>query len=153
LIPFQRRRKKFWNVFSISILLKLNSFISTYFLLKFQRNRPKKSKRKKFNRHFLIGEMFKKSFFSHNKLNVSNLNQNVLKAKYAVRGAIVIKALEYEEDLKKGKKLPFNKLLFCNIGNPLQLVKKHLTFHRNVNFSTFHFLGFVSCRVSKFIRK
>eukprot|EP01080_Neovahlkampfia_damariscottae_P008562 gene8562-384_t len=67
-----------------------------------------------------------------NKLAVNNLNKYVVKSQYAVRGAIVAKAAEYEEDLKKGKHLPFDKLLYCNIGNPLQLVNKHITFHRNV---------------------
>jgi alanine transaminase len=48
------------------------------------------------------------------KLDVSNMNQNILKAQYAVRGAIVVQAMEYQEELKKeNNKLPFDKLLFC----------------------------------------
>jgi alanine transaminase len=48
------------------------------------------------------------------KLDVSNMNQNVLKAQYAVRGAIVVQAMEYQEQLKKeNHQLPFDKLLFC----------------------------------------
>ena len=59
----------------------------------------------------------KKSQTLFNKLSVNNLNKNVIKAQYAVRGAIVSKAAEYEEDLKNGKKLPFDKLLYCFLKN------------------------------------
>ena len=43
----------------------------------------------------------------------------VRKAKYAVRGPIVARAAELEEDLKNGVKYPFTELIYCNIGNPL----------------------------------
>ena len=37
------------------------------------------------------------------------------------RGEIVLRAKELEDELKAGKKLPFDKVLYCNIGNPQQL--------------------------------
>ena len=52
-------------------------------------------------------------------LDASNLNANVLKAEYAVRGAIAMKAGEYQKALRDGAQLPFTKVLQCNIGEPL----------------------------------
>ena len=47
------------------------------------------------------------------------INPNVLKAEYAVRGAVPIKALEIKQDLAKNpQKYPFSEVTFCNIGNP-----------------------------------
>jgi len=51
-------------------------------------------------------------------LAVASLNANVLKAEYAVRGAIAVKASEYQKALKDGAELPFTKVLQCNIGEP-----------------------------------
>ena len=66
-------------------------------------------------------------------LQVSNLNQNLVKAKYAVRGPVVQKADQLNAQLQsKSHKLPFNDIVFCNIGNPQQLKQKPLTFHREV---------------------
>jgi alanine transaminase len=49
-------------------------------------------------------------------LDVHNLNPKLLKAEYAVRGAIAVKSQDYQQQLKDGKLLPFNKVLQCNIG-------------------------------------
>ena len=50
-----------------------------------------------------------------------------------VRGEIVIRAGELEEELKKGKKLPYgDSILYCNIGNPQQLGQVPITFFRQV---------------------
>lgn len=54
----------------------------------------------------------------------SDLNLNVLKAEYAVRGPIVIKAQQLEE---KGKKV-----IYCNIGNPQALKQKPITYLRQI---------------------
>jgi alanine transaminase len=51
-------------------------------------------------------------------LDVASLNANVLKAEYAVRGAIAVKASEYQKALRDGAELPFSKVLQCNIGEP-----------------------------------
>ena len=65
-------------------------------------------------------------------LQVSNLNQNIVKARYAVRGPVVQKADQLNGMLASGQKLPFDEIVFCNIGNPQQLAQKPITFNRNV---------------------
>jgi alanine transaminase len=49
-------------------------------------------------------------------LEESNLNPCVLKAEYAVRGAIAVKSQELQQELRDGAQLPFDKVLACNIG-------------------------------------
>jgi alanine transaminase len=44
----------------------------------------------------------------------------------------VARAKEMEEMLKAGQKLPFDKILYCNIGNPQQLGQPAVTFFRQV---------------------
>ncbi|KAL9655751.1 hypothetical protein ABK040_004979 [Willaertia magna] len=66
-------------------------------------------------------------------LSTSNINPNILKTSYAVRGKVVIKANQIEHDLKsENHNYPFQDIVYCNIGNPQQLKQKPLTFHRNV---------------------
>jgi len=65
-------------------------------------------------------------------LTADTTNPFLQKVQYAVRGEIVIKAGEYEQQLKDGKKLPFNQIIYSNIGNPQQLLQKPITFHREV---------------------
>ena len=55
-----------------------------------------------------------------------------MKAEYAVRGDIVVRAGEIGKELKKGKKFPFTDLVMCNIGNPQALGQKPITFYRQV---------------------
>ncbi|GAB4028781.1 MAG: pyridoxal phosphate-dependent aminotransferase [Elusimicrobiota bacterium] len=57
-------------------------------------------------------------------MNISDLNPNLLKAHYAVRGKIVARAQKLE---KEGKKI-----IYCNIGNPQALKQKPLTFVRQL---------------------
>ncbi len=57
-------------------------------------------------------------------LTTKNLNPHLLKAEYAVRGPIVIRAQELE---KTGKKI-----IYCNVGNPQALKQKPLTYIRQV---------------------
>ncbi|MCU0372094.1 MAG: aminotransferase class I/II-fold pyridoxal phosphate-dependent enzyme [Ignavibacteria bacterium] len=52
------------------------------------------------------------------------INPNLLNAQYAVRGKIVIRAQELEEQGKK--------IIYCNIGNPQALKQKPLTYIRQV---------------------
>ena len=61
------------------------------------------------------------------------MNPSVIKAEYAVRGAIAIRAEELRDDLEAGKKLPFDSVVSCNIGNPQQLDQKPLTYLRQVS--------------------
>ncbi|KAK2781316.1 hypothetical protein FQN52_001686 [Onygenales sp. PD_12] len=78
------------------------------------------------------------------RLNISNINPNVLAAKYAVRGELAVKAEEYRVKLAAAANgnppvggdiediLPFDKVIFANIGNPQQLDQKPITFFRQV---------------------
>eukprot|EP01094_Clydonella_sp_ATCC50884_P013749 TRINITY_DN2402_c0_g1_i1.p2 TRINITY_DN2402_c0_g1~~TRINITY_DN2402_c0_g1_i1.p2 ORF type:complete len:263 (+),score=75.49 TRINITY_DN2402_c0_g1_i1:28-789(+) len=71
-------------------------------------------------------------------VSVDNINPNVREARYAVRGAIVAKALEMEkkiqESKKSGKESPFSfpNIIYSNIGNPQSLKQKPITFFRQV---------------------
>ncbi len=53
-----------------------------------------------------------------------SLNPNLLEAEYAVRGPIVIRAQQLEEQGKK--------IIYCNIGNPQALKQKPLTYIRQM---------------------
>lgn len=57
----------------------------------------------------------------------------MIKAEYAVRGAIPLRAEELRVKLEKGETLPFKEVVSCNIGNPQQLDQKPLTFMRQVS--------------------
>lgn len=75
----------------------------------------------------------KQEFYPAEKLGLSDINQNVLEAKYAVRGTIPMRAEELQEQLHKNPgSLPFTKIVSANIGNPQQLNQKPLSFYRQV---------------------
>ncbi len=59
----------------------------------------------------------------------------------------MLRAMEYGRRLAAGEKLPFKKLIYCNIGNPQSLGQQPITFHRQVCISTFVYLcmGWLSC--------
>ncbi|MEA3307073.1 MAG: aminotransferase class I/II-fold pyridoxal phosphate-dependent enzyme, partial [Elusimicrobiota bacterium] len=57
-------------------------------------------------------------------IKFTDINSKLLKANYAVRGNIVIRAQELE---KQGEKI-----IYCNIGNPQALKQKPITFIRQV---------------------
>jgi aspartate/methionine/tyrosine aminotransferase len=57
-------------------------------------------------------------------VKLSDVNAKLQKAHYAVRGKIVIRAQELEEQGKK--------IIYCNIGNPQALRQRPLTFVRQV---------------------
>lgn len=67
-------------------------------------------------------------------LNYDNINPHIKAARYAVRGELAVRAEKYRAQLAKGdaKDLPFDKVIFANIGNPQQLDQKPLTFFRQV---------------------
>ncbi|GAA5970626.1 hypothetical protein JCM3765_006120 [Sporobolomyces pararoseus] len=71
-------------------------------------------------------------------LTKQTLNKHVLEAQYAVRGAIPLRAEELREQIEegKGKDLPFDQVVSCNIGNPQQLDQKPLTFLRQISALT-----------------
>ncbi|WFD08199.1 alanine transaminase [Malassezia vespertilionis] len=64
------------------------------------------------------------------------LNPHVLEVEYAVRGEIPMRAAALEQDLENGtSKLPFDSIVWSNIGNPQQqpnLAQPPLTFWRQV---------------------
>eukprot|EP00873_Tetraselmis_striata_P002457 jgi/Tetstr1/422721/TSEL_013518.t1 len=69
---------------------------------------------------------------SSGPVSVDNINPNLVKAEYAVRGAIVARAGQLAQQLAAGEPLPFDKLVHCNIGNPQQLGQKPISFFRQV---------------------
>ena len=86
---------------------------------------------------------------SSRRLNIDNINPRVKEAKYAVRGELAVKAEEYRVQLAESRKfpptppedgaaphpekpLPFDQVIFANIGNPQQLDQKPITFFRQV---------------------
>lgn len=69
---------------------------------------------------------------SNYNLNLSNINQRIIHADYAVRGELSIRADELRSQLKSGKALPFKNIINCNIGNPQGLGQKPNTFLREV---------------------
>jgi alanine transaminase len=71
---------------------------------------------------------------SSKRLTLDSINQNVVAAKYAVRGELAVRSEEYRAQLLKGNpdKLPFDHIISANIGNPQQLGQKPITFFRQV---------------------
>ncbi|KAJ5225579.1 hypothetical protein N7468_006804 [Penicillium chermesinum] len=66
-------------------------------------------------------------------MSLDNINPSVKQAKYAVRGELAVKAEEYRARLADGdKSLPFDSVIFANIGNPQQLDQQPITFFRQV---------------------
>lgn len=65
-------------------------------------------------------------------ISACSISPRIKEFEYAVRGELAIKASEYMMQLKEGKKLPFDEVVFCNIGNPQQLGQKPITFTRQV---------------------
>ncbi|CAN6305331.1 unnamed protein product [Urochloa humidicola] len=66
-------------------------------------------------------------------VTVENLNPKVLKCQYALRGEIVIHAQRLQQQLQaEPGSLPFDEILYCNIGNPHSHGQKPVTFFREV---------------------
>jgi len=65
-------------------------------------------------------------------LNGETINRAVVAAEYAVRGPIVVQAQQLEKALERGAELPFDKVVYCNIGNPHQLGQKPVSYYRQV---------------------
>ena len=74
------------------------------------------------------------SFHAAPKLTLSDLNQNIIDAEYAIRGLIPSRAeeLEFQLNTSTNKDLPFKNVVYASIGNPQQLDQKPLTFTRQV---------------------
>ena len=63
----------------------------------------------------------------------AQINPKVVEAEYAVRGAITQRAAEIEKELASGKgSYEFDKVLYCNIGNPQSLNQKPISYPRQL---------------------
>ncbi|KJH42039.1 alanine aminotransferase 1 family protein [Dictyocaulus viviparus] len=69
---------------------------------------------------------------SEKVINVKTINPNVITMQYAVRGPIVIRAVELEKELQKGAKKPFKSVIKANIGDAHAMGQKPITFIRQV---------------------
>jgi alanine transaminase len=67
-------------------------------------------------------------------LSLASINTHVVTAQYAVRGLIPQRAEQLRAQLSAGQgaSLPFDQIIFANIGNPQQLDQQPLTFFRQV---------------------
>ncbi|KAL3310547.1 glycerol-3-phosphate O-acyltransferase 2 [Cichlidogyrus casuarinus] len=67
-------------------------------------------------------------------LNEENINQNIVRMQYAVRGPIVQRAAELEQQLQgpEGQSLPFKSIVRCNIGDCHATGQMPITFLRQV---------------------
>ncbi|KAF7728527.1 hypothetical protein EC973_005931 [Apophysomyces ossiformis] len=65
-------------------------------------------------------------------LTIETMHPLIKQAEYAVRGALPIRAEALSKQLKTDKTLGFDRVVFCNIGNPQQLNQKPITFFRQV---------------------
>ncbi|RVE45201.1 hypothetical protein evm_010142 [Chilo suppressalis] len=65
-------------------------------------------------------------------LTLENLNPNIIKLQYAVRGPLVIRAAEIEKELEKGAQKPFKRVIKANIGDAHAMGQSPITFIREV---------------------
>ncbi|KAJ1291896.1 hypothetical protein BS78_02G351100 [Paspalum vaginatum] len=66
-------------------------------------------------------------------VSLDTINPKVLKCEYAVRGEIVTHAQNLQQELQKHpESLPFDEILYCNIGNPQSLGQQPVTYFREV---------------------
>jgi alanine transaminase len=66
-------------------------------------------------------------------VSVENINPKVLRCEYAVRGEVAIHAQHLQQQLQtQPGSLPFDEIVYCNIGNPQSLGQKPITFFREV---------------------
>nr|XP_023679571.1 alanine aminotransferase 2-like [Paramormyrops kingsleyae]XP_023679573.1 alanine aminotransferase 2-like [Paramormyrops kingsleyae]XP_023679574.1 alanine aminotransferase 2-like [Paramormyrops kingsleyae] len=65
-------------------------------------------------------------------LTTDTMNPNVKKVEYAVRGPIVQRAVQIENELKEGVKKPFSEVIRANIGDAHAMGQRPITFFRQV---------------------
>ncbi|XP_064410069.1 alanine aminotransferase 2 isoform X2 [Latimeria chalumnae] len=66
-------------------------------------------------------------------LTLETMNPYVKKVEYAVRGPIVIRAVELEKELRQGVKKPFTEVIKANIGDAHAMGQRPITFLRQVS--------------------
>lgn len=71
-------------------------------------------------------------------LSLSNINENIVKMEYAVRGPIPARAVELIRELKEGAKKPFDEVIRANIGDCHMMGEKGITFIRQVLSACLH---------------
>jgi len=69
---------------------------------------------------------------SEKVLNINTLNPHIREMEYAVRGAIVTRAGEIEQEIKDGQAKPFTSVIKANIGDCHAMGQKPITFLRQV---------------------
>ncbi|XP_039581703.1 alanine aminotransferase 1-like, partial [Passer montanus] len=77
-------------------------------------------------------------------LSPESMNPAIRRVEYAVRGPIVVRALEIEQELRKGVPKPFTEVIRANIGDAHAMGQQPITFLRQVRGDT----GDTGCRVS-----
>ncbi|CAG0881129.1 unnamed protein product [Cyprideis torosa] len=65
-------------------------------------------------------------------MTLETMNPHLIKMQYAVRGALVIRAGEIEEEMARGVKKPFDTVIRANIGDAHAMGQKPITFLRQV---------------------
>ncbi|KAK6632769.1 hypothetical protein RUM43_013540 [Polyplax serrata] len=65
-------------------------------------------------------------------VTIENMNENIIRLEYAVRGPIVIRAGEIEKELEQGVNKPFTEVLKANIGDCHAMGQEPITFFRQV---------------------
>lgn len=83
----------------------------------------------------LVGRAFSSTTCPRRTFRKDTINPNVANVEYAVRGEIPTTAEQFEARLEQGEKLPFDSIVWTNIGNPQQqpmLGQEPLTFWRQV---------------------
>jgi len=65
-------------------------------------------------------------------LSIENINQNIRNLEYAVRGPLVIRAVQLAREIEQGEKKPFVSVIRANIGDCHAMNQKPLTFYRQV---------------------
>uniref|UniRef100_A0A8C0WIA5 alanine transaminase n=1 Tax=Castor canadensis TaxID=51338 RepID=A0A8C0WIA5_CASCN len=65
-------------------------------------------------------------------LTLDTMNPCVRKVEYAVRGSIVLRALELEQELRQGVEKPFTEVIRANIGDAQAMGQRPITFFRQV---------------------
>lgn len=70
--------------------------------------------------------------YSQNLVPGGGINASIERLEYAVRGALVIRAEALADQLERGEKLPFDRVTYCNIGNPQSVGQSPITFVRQV---------------------
>ncbi|TGZ49766.1 alanine aminotransferase 1-like [Temnothorax curvispinosus] len=65
-------------------------------------------------------------------LTPDNVFENLRKMEYAVRGPLLLRALEIEKELKKGIKKPFKEVIKANVGDAHAMGQQPISFLRQV---------------------